>query len=470
LVVFLPLPFVYLPCLDCSGVVGPDEPRYASIGREMDESADWMTPVLWGKPWFEKPPLLYWLVALGHSAGLAGEPAARLPVALLSLAFLALLYRHARLWPGGGMAGHATAMLATSAGWLGFSQVAATDLPLAATFGAAMLLSLEWLAGLGAGRLRWAGVCFGLAVLAKGLVPLVLALPLAWFARRRLRAFLVPVLLGLMVAAPWYVAMTVRHGRAFVDEFFLRHHFARFASESLQHQQPWWFYLPVLAAGFLPWTPLLPLPRRALLEGLHARFCAAWLGWGLVFFSLSTNKLPGYLLPLLPALALLAAAALRNARSLRGRLAVVVLALAAAPLVVQVLPQALASGLSRVRLEALPLAHLGLALPVAAVALGLEWTGRRRAALVLVYAVAVCAAGYLKLGALPLVDRAATVRPLWTEVAPLARETCVAEVHRAVRYGLNYYARTPLADCADAPAAWRIVQEPGQPPRLEKAP
>jgi hypothetical protein len=116
------------------GMVGPDEPRYADVGRAMAQSGDWITPRLWGHPWFEKPALLYWMTGAGFRLGLGADLAPRLPVALLSLAFLAFFWWRLRIEWDARVAFYATAMLATSAGWLTYSHVAVTDLPLAAFF------------------------------------------------------------------------------------------------------------------------------------------------------------------------------------------------------------------------------------------------------------------------------------------------------------------------------------------------
>src|SRR5688572_16556410 len=98
-------------------MLGPDEPRYASIGREMARSGDWVTPRLWGEPWFEKPPLLYWMIAAGYRSGLSGEAAVRAPVALMSAGFLFLFFHRLRREFGEKAALYASAILATSAGW-----------------------------------------------------------------------------------------------------------------------------------------------------------------------------------------------------------------------------------------------------------------------------------------------------------------------------------------------------------------
>src|ERR1700748_3390543 len=113
-------------------MIGPDAPRYAFIGGAMARSGDWITPRLWGQPWFEKPALLYWMTAAAFRLGLGTDLAPRLPVALLSLAFLACFWGRMRIEWGTRVALLAAAMLATSAGWLAYSHVAVTDLPLAA--------------------------------------------------------------------------------------------------------------------------------------------------------------------------------------------------------------------------------------------------------------------------------------------------------------------------------------------------
>src|SRR5215469_1000680 len=133
--------FLYFYHLNASGLVGPDEPRYAAVAREMARSGDWVTPRLWGEPWFEKPPLLYWMAAVGFRFGLGPELAPRLPVAILAVAFLSFYWWVLRREFGCAAAWFSTLILGTCAGWIGFSQIGVTDLPLAATFSAAMLLA-----------------------------------------------------------------------------------------------------------------------------------------------------------------------------------------------------------------------------------------------------------------------------------------------------------------------------------------
>src|ERR1039458_758085 len=112
----------------------------------------------------------------------------------------------------------------------------------------------------------------------------------------------------LAVCLPWYGLCYLRNGPAFLVDFFVKHHFDRFASDALQHREPWWFYLPVVAGALLPWTPLIfAAVRRSFYRDPRRLFLLLVVLWGLLLFSASVNKLPGYVLPLVPACAILMA-------------------------------------------------------------------------------------------------------------------------------------------------------------------
>ena len=295
--------FLLLFALTGSGLLGPDEPRYASIGREMALSGDWITPRLWGEPWFEKPVLLYWMTGAAFKAGLGEDLALVCQWRYSAWRFWCFISAYWRGNSALARPGTPPSPLATSAGWLAFSQIGVTDLPMTAAFAAAMLLSIPWITNGNRRLLIPAGALLGVAVLAKGLVPLILAVPLLWMGRKRLLEL--PRLgVGLVVVAvPWYLLCTLRNGLPFLEEFFWKHHFQRFSNDALQHVQPIWFYIPVLLAGLVPWTPLLVLLfKRRLYQDQRVRFLLLWFAFGFVFLSISVNKLPGYLLPLLPAL------------------------------------------------------------------------------------------------------------------------------------------------------------------------
>ena len=446
------------------GLLGPDEPRYASVGREMATSGDWITPHLWGKPWFEKPVLLYWMTGIAFKLGLGEDLAPRLPVALVSLAFLIFFKRRLRGEFGERESWYATAILATCAGWISFSELCLTDLPMSAAFAAMILLLLPWVRR-GEERVPpVTGVLLGLAVLAKGLVPIVLALPLLWVGRRRLRHLLLPGTVMVLTAAPWYVACTYRNGTAFLYDFFWKQHFGRFFSGGLQHVQPFWFYVPVLVAGLMPWSVLLPLLcRRKFYDDGRLRFLLLTVVFGLVFFSLSVNKLPGYLLPLLPLVAVLLGIALARAVRAGRWLVLVAASLVVVPIAVSILPQALLAGLSRSNWTA-PAWYAVAPVPlVALLAWWWEHNSQRDRAVALVSLAVVAGVVFLKMTAFPILDATVSARGLWRRVRSHPEQVCVEQIHRKLRYGLNYYSVEPLPRCAETARPLHIRQRPGKP-------
>ena len=294
--------------------------------------------------------------------GLGPEMAPRLPVAVLAAAFLAFFWWILRREFGSRAAWMATLILGTSGAWMVASQLGVTDLPLAATFSAAMLLALPWIARRETLLLPLAAALVGLAVLAKGLVPVALAFPLFW-RKAAWRDLLRPrvALPFLVVALPWYGLCWLRNGRGFLVDFFWRQHFERMVSGALMHVQPWWFYVPVLLASLLPWTPCWPCSGgRAAYRDPRRLFLLAWLLFGLAFFSIATNKLPGYLLPLLPAAAALMGLALEEAAGAHAWLALSAVLLVIFPMAAPILPAAVADGFSR---APRPAFHWSLASP-----------------------------------------------------------------------------------------------------------
>ena len=472
LLLAVPLVWVlYFFALTRTGLLGPDEPRYASIARDMAQTGDWITPHLWGAPWFEKPPLVYWLEAAAFRLGLSSDLAPRLPIAILGVAFLIFFYWILRREFGDPAASYATVILGTSAAWLAFSHIGVTDLPLAALFSAAMLLSLNWLETGDRRALPLAAALLGLAVLAKGLVPLVLAIPLAWMGRRRLLDWFRPAVIGAfaVVALPWYILCYFRNGFPFLHEIIWTQQIGRFFTGERAHVQPFWFYVPVIIVGLFPWIPaVIPISDRSLYSDTRRRFLVAWALFGLVFFSAARNKLPGYALPLIPPLAIRAGLALADSKRWRSVTISAAAFLILLGPIAAVLPNALAAGISR---SPLPPFHWTWLLPalVCIPVWLLERAGARGSAITLVVlAITVGVAG-LQLRAFPEIDRLASARPLWTAVAPLRDRVCVASLHRSLRYGLNYYSVTPIPDCHNEPREIEITQIPGQPPRLVSA-
>ena len=461
----VPLLVVYLSSLGRVGFLGPDEPRYASIGREMAHSGDWVTPRLDGSPWFEKPPLLYWMTGAGHKLHLSDEWAARLPLALVSLAFLWFFHRTLAREFSPRVALAATGILATSAGWVAYSFASVTDLPMSAALGAAMLIGVFGPSAIPS-RARqttvlgiWAGVFLGLAVLAKGFVPLVLIAPVLLVARRMRLAMLGA---AALVAAPWYILCELRNGPVFWNEFFWKHHVDRFLHPTLDHPQPFWYYVPVLLAGLFPWTPLAGLLfRPKTYRDERIRFLVFWLVFGLVFFSAAQNKLPGYVLPLLPVLAIVLAVALDKTPAAGWWIGACVVLLIAAPAIASYLPDALLSGVTSAHFS---FARLARGWPFALAAAGvfwLAWLGKREQAMLAATLAALAAIGYFKIAVLPVLDQRYSVRGFWRAHAQQleAVDICVKDVRRDWVYGLNYYAGRPLPECPGSPQVQVVVRD-----------
>ena len=297
-------------------LVGPDEPRYARVAVEMARSGDLVTPTLQGRPWLEKPILYYWMAAAAFRAFGENETAARLPSLLATLLLVGTTALVGARVHGAAAGLHAGFVLGTCVLAFAYGRAASMDMLLAALVTAS--IGLFGLAALGiAGRLAIpAAFGFaGLATLAKG--PLGLVLPglvvIAYLAATRDRPLLrrlaspVPWLVLLAVAGPWYAAVLLTQGRAFVDTFLLDHNVQRFTSTIHRHPGPVVYYLPVLLAGLFPWSGLLA-PAFAFARPRRDRadlFVLAWLVGPLLFFSMAGSKLPGYILPCLPPLAIL---------------------------------------------------------------------------------------------------------------------------------------------------------------------
>jgi 4-amino-4-deoxy-L-arabinose transferase-like glycosyltransferase len=296
-------------------LLGPDEPRYARVAVEMQRSGDWVTPRLQGEPWLEKPILYYWLAGGAYALFGETEAAARLPSVAAALVFVGVTALvGARLY-GTASGLHAGFVLATSLLTFVYGRAAAMDLLLAASTTAALgLLALRFTGVAGRLAVPAAHVCLALAVLAKG--PIGVLLPglvvLGYAALRRdagiLKEVLAPkaVLAFAVVAVPWYALVYAAQGQLFVDVFLLGHNLRRFTSTVHNHPGPFFYYVPVLLAGLFPWSGLaLPglltlRPRRQPAD----LFLLLWLTLPLAFLSLAGSKLPGYVLPCLPPLAL----------------------------------------------------------------------------------------------------------------------------------------------------------------------
>ena len=333
--------------LGCPAVTDSDEAFYAEAAREMIDRGDWLTPYYNGEVRFEKPVLYYWLAAGAYALAGVSPGASRLPSALAGLGLALLAYACARRWYDEATGLLAGLVTATSFGYVAMAHQALPDLPLAffvtlATWGTLVGLRLEPdRAGAHPAAGGWliaAAAAAAAAFLVKG--PVGLALPAAvlvpvaaWTWRREgrppsagARALGAAAVVFLLLAVPWYAAMAVEHGPSYVERFFVGENFDRFATARYNDPRPVWYYLPIVAAGLLPWTPFTvlwgPPLRRAWRErraGAAELRLALWALAPLVFYTISVGKQPRYVLPVLPPLAVLLAAALRRAPAAETR-------------------------------------------------------------------------------------------------------------------------------------------------------
>ncbi|HEY4959808.1 MAG TPA: glycosyltransferase family 39 protein, partial [Terriglobales bacterium] len=248
--------FLFFAGLQVIGLLGADEPRYAQIAREMLARHDWVTPVLFGQPWLEKPPLLYWGAMLAYKAagGVTGW-AARLPSAALCTLMVFFIYVWARRFRRG-MQLDAALITAASVLIIGFARGASTDMPLAATFTIAMLSWYGWYESQNRAWLLAFYAFVGLGTLAKGPVAVFLAglIVVAFAALRRdsrlvLRTLWLPgIALYLAVVLPWFI-LVQRANPEFFRVFILEHNLARYTTDVYRHKQPFWYYPPVALIG-----------------------------------------------------------------------------------------------------------------------------------------------------------------------------------------------------------------------------
>ena len=322
-------------------LLGPDEPRYAQIAREMYLTGDFITPTLGGHTWFEKPSLLYWLIAVSFKIFGVSEWSARFGPAVCGVLTIVAVWLVGRevdksLNETRGFEFWGLLVMASCLGLIVFSRAASFDVvvTMTTTWSLAFFLLHELAKTVRNKRLLLIGfyAFVGLSLLAKGLVGVVVPFGVVGFYYLLRRAFpersvwlslLWGVPLAIAVSAIWYGPVIARHGWSFVDEFFVQHHFARYVSNKYHHPQPVYFYPIIILMLSLPWTVhlILALARTRRWEwrahdslSVVRLFALAWLLLPIIFFSFSGSKLPGYILPSLPAAALLASDRLRLVR------------------------------------------------------------------------------------------------------------------------------------------------------------
>lgn len=329
LLTLLAAAIVWFGTLGYRALADPDEGRYAEIPREMVASGDWVTPRVNDIKYLDKPPLQYWATALAFKAFGEHEWTVRLWPALTGfLGILLTLYAGWRLFDRS-TAILAATVLASSFWYQGFGHIATLDMGLSFFLNAALFAFLlaHQAGDSEQARRRWMAMAWsavGLAVLSKGLVALLLpgiAILLYCVVHRRFsllrRLSLLPGLaLMLLIVAPWFALVSYVNPE-FAAFFFVHEHFNRFLTTTHERAGPLWYYLPIIVIGSVPWLGFLvqnirrDWRTRTDCQCVDApRFLWLWCAAILIFFSLSSSKLPAYILPIFPALSLLIARAI----------------------------------------------------------------------------------------------------------------------------------------------------------------
>ena len=457
--------FLFFFGLGYFGLLGADEPRYAQVAREMLWRHDWVTPTLGGKPWLEKPALYYWQAMLAYRVFGVSDWAARLPSAVDATLMVVAIYLFLRRFrPGFQLDG---ALIAASmAGVIGFARAAATDMPLASSLTIALLAWYAWHESAAKKYLAWFYVFLGLGALAKGPVaPFLAVLIVGIFAvakgeyRLFRRTLWIPgVALFAVIALPWYVLVQARNPQ-FFRVFILEHNLSRFGSNLYHHQAPFWYYAPVVLLGLVPWVIFVLAAiaasarawwaqKRQMLQSGDALdiFCVIWMLVPTLFFSLSQSKLPGYVLPVLPAGAVLLAEYLRRKLSdgedAPTTLIILHAIVASGPIVPALLVQYL---LLQHRLPWVGATWVALML-AAGLAFALAVTLHSRYGLhvlrfVTLVPVVLVIAAVLKIHA-PAVDANLSARPIAAELNRLSDKPmplALFHISRETEYGLQFY-------------------------------
>jgi len=318
---------LWFATLDARHLVHPDEGRYAEIAREMAVTGDWLTPRLNDLKYFEKPPIQYWVTAAAYDAFGVHAWVARLWPALSGfLAILAIAFAGYALG-GTTLAAYAGLVLAATVWHVVIAQIVTLDSGLsfflALAFSAFVIAQRD--ATEAGARRHWmwlAAAALAGATLSKGLIALVIpggalvvytALSRDFSVWRRLHLGSC-VVLYVALSAPWFVAVS-RANDEFFEFFFVHEHFRRFLHGGDERPGAWYYFVPYFVVGVLPWLSVLGAGvRRAWVDGAPnalgfswQRFALAWTAFVFVFFSASGSKLPSYILPLFPPLALVIA-------------------------------------------------------------------------------------------------------------------------------------------------------------------
>ncbi|HET6840138.1 MAG TPA: glycosyltransferase family 39 protein [Candidatus Angelobacter sp.] len=467
-IVLIACAFLFFYALGAFGLVGADEPRYAQIAREMAVRHDWVVPTLNGTPWLEKPALLYWKIINSYAIFGFHDWVARIPAASHALALVvAVFFFMRRFRPGTEL--DAALITASCAAIIGFGRGASTDMLLSAPFCIALLAWWTWHE---TGKKVWLAAFYALlaiGALAKGPVAPALAvlIVVAYAAVRRdwkifLRTLWWPgFVLFFAIVLPWFIAIQIRVP-SFFRSFFIEHNLQRFGTNRYQHSQPVWYYLIVFVLSTLPWTVfVLSALASTLRDGIQKIktgseeaageglpfFFLLWTLIPVVFFSISRSKLPGYILPAIPAAALLTADWLHRTEHALSRIRLILHAVIGGALIAGAL---LAPWFI---LKFRPPGGVLIEIIIAAIVIGLMvllmvLRGGLRVLHFATLLPVVLAMGFLLRVPAGVVDQAISARAVNARMAELNVPNdvplAVFNVRRDIAYGLNFYRNQPV--------------------------
>ena len=335
---------VSLYLLGIRTLVPPDEGRYAEMAREMYISGDWVTTRLNGIKYFEKPPLQTWMNALSFALFGLGDWQARLWTGVCGIGGVALTgYSGTKVF-GKRIGFYAALVLGSCFYWAAWSQIDSLDMGLSGmmTLSLCALLLAQRDGASDSERRNWMLACWAgmaLAVLAKGLIGLVLpggvlvaytVITRDWKLWTRLH-LVKGVLLFFAIAAPWFVLVGIRNPEQ-PHFFFVHEHWDRFFLKEHHREQAWYVFFVLVAVGIVPWIGVLLQSVALGMKREASRFrprlmALVWAAFIILFFTKSNSKLPGYILPVFPALALLVASYLEHGTRASRMVAAILLSL-----------------------------------------------------------------------------------------------------------------------------------------------
>jgi 4-amino-4-deoxy-L-arabinose transferase-like glycosyltransferase len=303
--------FLYFYKLGAPSLFETDEVIYSQVAREIVRSGDWLTLHLFGHNWFIHPPFYMWLTAISSYIFGVNEFNTRIWSAIFAVGLIYVTYLLGNKMFKDGVGILAAFILATSLQYILQARMAIFDIPLVFFEMLALLFFFHWLEDKLPRYYYLFFLSMGLAVCMKGpigiLLPLLVIIPFLLLTGRLNALFNLMFIPGLIITylfgGTWYTAEAIIHGKVFIDSVFGFYLIGRYLTTIEQHYGPWYFYLPVMIIGFLPWISFLPYSIAYQWRNRgdnNNMFSMMWMGIVLIFFSIAGTKLPGYLMPFYP--------------------------------------------------------------------------------------------------------------------------------------------------------------------------